>query len=262
MNGSGFTQGSSLFSTPGMVYLASQSTDITIGTYGAKSIYFTTNDSAISYLTINSTGFTKISNGLLVGATGIVTGATGSINAASMGATGITTNTLSVGSITGILKATSGVVSAATAGTDYATAVTITNDNASAGPYYPTMSSATTGTLSMAYTASTGLYFTPSTGTINATNFNSLSDKNKKKNIKKIKNAAEIVNQLNGVEFQWKNNGMKSYGIIAQELEQVIPDLVTTDQNGNKSVNYNGLFGFLINAIKEQQKQIDKLTNK
>ena len=139
---------------------------------------------------------------------------------------------------------------------------TITNDNSSAGPYYPVMSSATSGTFSTAYTASAGLYFNPSTGTINATIFNSLSDKRKKKNIKKIKNAADTITQLNGVEFQWKNNGMKSYGVIAQELEEVIPDLVSTDDSGNKSVNYNGLFGFLINAIKEQQKQIDELSKK
>ena len=120
----------------------------------------------------------------------------------------------------------------------------------------------TSGTTSVSYTSDSKLYFNPSTGTLNSTIYNSLSDKKKKKNIKKIKNALDTVNQLNGVEFQWKENGAKSYGIIAQELEQILPDLVNTDNNGNKSVNYNGLFGFLINAIKEQQKEINMLKDK
>jgi hypothetical protein len=110
--------------------------------------------------------------------------------------------------------------------------------------------------------SSTKLYFNPSTGTLNATIYNSLSDKKKKKNIKKLKNSLDIVNQLEGVSFQWKDNGMESYGIIAQELEQVIPALVNTDALGNKSVNYNGLIPFLLNAIKEQQKQIESLLKK
>jgi hypothetical protein len=138
----------------------------------------------------------------------------------------------------------------------------ITNDITTATSQYPLFASATSGTLSYANTSSTALTFVPSTGTLGATIFNSLSDKNKKKKIKKIKNALDVVNQLEGVEFEWKNNNMKSYGVIAQDLEEVIPDLVTTDDMGNKSVNYNGLFGFLINAIQEQQKQIDKLTKK
>jgi hypothetical protein len=45
--------------------------------------------------------------------------------------------------------------------------------------------------------------------------------------------------------------------VIAQELEKVLPELVT--QGDIKSVNYNGLIGLLIEAIKEQQKQIDEL---
>ena len=288
MNSSGFTQGSSLFSTPGIVYLASQSTDIAIGTYGAKSIYFTTNDNSSAYLTINATGTTTVNGPLVVsGATG-VTGATGSLTVTG-------TTTLATG-LSGLLKATSGVVSAATSGTDYAPATSgtsilygdgsggfssvsigtglsfssgtltntssspyITNDTASNLSYYLTMANSSSGTPTTLYTSSLSLYFNPSTGTLNATIFNSLSDKRKKKNVKKIKGALDTVLELNGVEFEWKANGMKSYGVIAQELEKVIPDLVTTDDKDNKSVNYNGLFGFLINAIKEQQAEINKL---
>jgi hypothetical protein len=124
------------------------------------------------------------------------------------------------------------------------------------------MYSATSGTPTTVYTSSSKIYFNPSTGTLNSTIYNSLSDENKKKNIKTIGNAIDTINQLNGVEFDWKDTGVKSYGVIAQEIEKVLPHLVTMDDQGNKSVNYNGLFGFLINAIKEQQKQIDDLKGK
>jgi len=65
------------------------------------------------------------------------------------------------------------------------------------------------------------------------------------------------VLQLNGVEFDWKDNQQSSVGVIAQELEEVFPELVRTGEN--KSVNYNGLIGVLIEAVKEQQKQIEEL---
>jgi hypothetical protein len=233
-------------------------------------------------MVIGASGAINMNAPLNVG--GGTAGATGSVQAFSIGATGVTSNTgtfttlTATGtttlatSLTGVLTASSGVVSTATIGTglsfssgtlsNSAPASSITDDSTTNTSYYPVMAAVTTGTPSTVYTSSTKLYFNPSTGTINATIYNSLSDKRKKKNIKSIENAADTVSQLNGVEFQWKNNGIKSYGVIAQELEQVIPDLVTTDDDGNKSVNYNGLLGFLINAIKEQQVEINKLKDK
>ena len=77
--------------------------------------------------------------------------------------------------------------------------------------------------------------------------------------IETILNALDTVNLLRGVSFLWKSNGLKSYGVIAQELEKIIPDLVTTDANGRKTVNYNALIGFLIEAIKTQSTQIQSL---
>jgi hypothetical protein len=94
-------------------------------------------------------------------------------------------------------------------------------------------------------------------GDIAAANFNSTSDISLKGNIKIIEDPIEKVLQLNGVTFNWKENQKPSIGVIAQELEKVLPELVT--QGDIKSVNYNGLIGLLIEAIKEQQKQIDEL---
>jgi polyhydroxyalkanoate synthesis regulator phasin len=70
----------------------------------------------------------------------------------------------------------------------------------------------------------------------------------------------EIVKSLRGVSFDWKETGKSSYGVIAQELQEVLPELV---KNGEvKSVNYNGLIGVLIEGMKSQQEQINRLEQK
>jgi hypothetical protein len=124
------------------------------------------------------------------------------------------------------------------------------------------MATVTSGAWTAATVSSTKLFFNPSTGTLNATNFNSLSDINAKTNIAVITSATNTINKLNGVEFNWKDNGNKSAGVIAQELEQILPHLVDTAENGTKSVSYAGLTAYLIGAIKELSKKIDKLENR
>ena len=99
-------------------------------------------------------------------------------------------------------------------------------------------------------------------GTISATNFNSTSDINKKKNVKTIENALEKVQSVRGVNFEWKDDGRSGTGVIAQEIESIIPEVVVTDANGNKTVQYGNLIGLLIEAIKDQQKQIIELRNR
>ena len=95
--------------------------------------------------------------------------------------------------------------------------------------------------------------------TVTAQDINSTSDINLKTNIETVENPIEILTQLRGVSFDWKENGKKSYGVIAQELEQILPDLVTTGDV--KSVNYNGLIAVLIEAIKDLKKEIEDLKN-
>ena len=134
---------------------------------------------------------------------------------------------------------------------------TTTNSDA----HYVTLATTTTGSWTSAVVSSTKLYFNPSTGQLNATNFNSLSDANKKTNLVAITSATSIVQQLQGFEFNWKETGEKSAGIIAQQLEVVLPHLVSTSSTGVKSVNYSGIIGYLIEAIKEQQVRIQALEN-
>jgi hypothetical protein len=94
-------------------------------------------------------------------------------------------------------------------------------------------------------------------GTITATDFNSTSDINLKENVQTVDNALETVSALRGVSFDWKETGRGSYGVIAQELEEILPDLVNTGEV--KSVNYNGIIGVLIEAVKELSKEIEEL---
>ena len=94
-------------------------------------------------------------------------------------------------------------------------------------------------------------------GTITCIDINSTSDIKLKTNIKPILSPISKLLQLNGVSFNWIETNKPSIGVIAQEVENVLPELV----NGNnpKTVNYNGLIGVLIEAIKEQQDQINTL---
>ena len=97
-------------------------------------------------------------------------------------------------------------------------------------------------------------------GTVKATDFNTTSDQNLKTNIHKIENPLEKVVEIRGVNFEWKQNNKSSAGVIAQEVEKVLPELVT--DSGTKTVNYNGLIGLLIEVVKEQQEQINSLNSR
>jgi len=87
------------------------------------------------------------------------------------------------------------------------------------------------------------------------------SDERLKENIIQINNAVEIIENLEGVSFNWKEGGEKSIGLIAQNVEKVLPELVLTDNDGYKSIQYANLVAVLIEAVKEQQKEIDELKN-
>ena len=101
------------------------------------------------------------------------------------------------------------------------------------------------------------------TGDIIAYTTTSLSDERQKENIKKIDSPVEKIKQINGYTFNWKHNEASSGGVIAQEVEKVLPEIVKEksimDSEPHKTVEYNGLIGLLIETVKEQQKQIDEL---
>tara|TARA_E500000318_G_scaffold81239_1_gene76477 strand:+ start:207 stop:2501 length:2295 start_codon:yes stop_codon:yes gene_type:complete len=107
------------------------------------------------------------------------------------------------------------------------------------------------------------------TGLIRATNdivaFYS-SDERLKDNIVQISNPIEKVKKIKGVEFDW-NDKQEVYeghdvGVLAQDIEKVLPELVTTRDNGYKAVKYEKIIALLIEAVKDQQSQIDELKSK
>jgi len=92
------------------------------------------------------------------------------------------------------------------------------------------------------------------------------SDKRLKDNIIQISNPIEKIKSIGGYEFDWNDN-QSTYkghdiGVIAQEIEDIMPELVTTRDTGYKAVKYEKIIALLIEGIKEQQKQIDEIKNK
>ncbi len=94
---------------------------------------------------------------------------------------------------------------------------------------------------------------------IGGTAFYYRSDVKLKKNIETLDNALQKITSLRGVKFNWKEDGRADIGVIAQEVEKVFPEVVHTGNKGIKSVEYANLIAPMIEAIKEQQKQIEEL---
>ena len=106
-------------------------------------------------------------------------------------------------------------------------------------------------------------------GRIDATNdvvaFSS-SDIRFKENIKPIENAIDKIRKISGNTYDWKEENKIEHGyegndvgVIAQEIEAVLPQLVQTRESGYKAVKYDKLVALLIEGIKEQQLQIEQL---
>lgn len=98
------------------------------------------------------------------------------------------------------------------------------------------------------------------TGDADAANFNSTSDLALKKDLVQISDALEKVKTINGYTFTYKNTEQRSAGVIAQEIEKVLPEAVRGEP-GSKTVAYGNLIALLIEAIKEQQQRIERLEN-
>ena len=108
------------------------------------------------------------------------------------------------------------------------------------------------------------------TGTIKSTDdiiAYASSDKELKNNIQPIQNSLEKINKISGNSFDWNEDKQdiykgKDYGVIAQEIEEVLPELVITRENGYKAVKYDKLVSLLIEGIKDLSKQVEELKNK
>ena len=68
--------------------------------------------------------------------------------------------------------------------------------------------------------------------------------------------------KIDGKRYTFKESGKESVGVLAQEIQEVFPELVKTNKEGLLSVNYQGLIPVLINAVKEQQQNLEKVQQK
>ena len=112
-----------------------------------------------------------------------------------------------------------------------------------------------------------------STGNVTASgNVTAYSDAKLKTNVNTINEALSIVGKLRGVSFDWKESGKHSIGVIAQEVEAVLPELVETIEENIgtkeepeyrevKTVDYGKMVGVLINAINELKEEVEELKN-
>jgi hypothetical protein len=138
---------------------------------------------------------------------------------------------------------------------------TIADDTTTDSNYFPVFATATSGSLTTATISSTKLTFNPSSGTLTAVDVNTSSDLALKENVDIIDSAMDLINSIKGVSFNWSDTKKKSYGVIAQDLEKTLPELVGEGTRG-KTVSYLPLIAILIQAVKEQQQQIQQLMKK
>ncbi len=112
-------------------------------------------------------------------------------------------------------------------------------------------------------------------GNMQATSYNALSDERLKQQIYTLSGALETINQLRGVSYYWKKErktvdiSRNTYGFIAQEVEQILPNIITTCSGesvngiyGQKSLNYNSIIPWLVEAVKEITQENTELKQK
>ena len=217
---------------------------------------------------------------ITIGSTSTTLGGTSTTIA---GLTSVTSTTF-VGALTGNASTATTLATARTInGTSFDGSANITIPNLVSGSSQITLSSTTGyGTVINQNLLTTsnvqhnslgiGMAASATAGRIDATNdvvAYSSSDIRFKENIKPIENALEKISKISGNTYDWKEENKIEHGyegndvgVIAQEIEAVLPQLVQTRESGFKAVKYDKLVALLIEGIKEQQKQIDELKSR
>ena len=235
---------------------------------------------------LNAQGNLEANNGVFRGSitgasgtfSGSITGATGTFSGSITGATGAFAGTVAAGNITAGAIVGSSVESSSGGGR-----VVLSNGDSLDFYYGGTLKASITGnssginlggyvTLSQSYIYGKMIPGSDNTYDIGGSplgdgSFKGMycytlyqaSDKRLKKNIKQIESALDKVNKLQGVSFKWKKGNKKEIGLIAQDVKKVLPEVVNGSDKKGYSINYGNITALLIEAIKEQQTQIDEL---
>jgi hypothetical protein len=207
--------------------------------------------SSVVTSSLTSTG--TITSGTWSGSFGAVSGA----NLTSLNANNIATGTVAPA------RLASGTADATTFlrgdSTWASAAVSITDNTATNSTFFPVFTSVTSGSIIGANTSSTKLTFNPSSGLLTSTDYNSSSDVTLKENFTEIVNPLDIISQLDGFGFSWKDTKEKSYGLSAQQVETVLPEIVRVRPDGTKGINYLNLIAFLVEGIKDLKEEVRQL---
>ena len=123
--------------------------------------------------------------------------------------------------------------------------------------------SVTAGPTNDGGTQSVGVIASPTFTKVTAGTFDTTSDLSLKQNINLITDdPLEKINKLQGVSFNWKSDAStKKYGLIANEVEQIIPEAVTTNDDGIRSIDYNAVVAHLIEAVKTLTDKVNQLSS-
>ena len=135
-----------------------------------------------------------------------------------------------------------------------------TGSKGSTGPQGPAGTSATPNTAGNGLAISGSQFYMSGsyTGSFTATgDVTAYSDEALKENI--VPAPIGMIDSLRGVEFTWKEDGKLGSGVIAQEVEKVLPHLIHDHEDGHKSVNYNGLIAYLIEEVKALREEVGVL---
>ena len=107
-----------------------------------------------------------------------------------------------------------------------------------------------------------GLVYNPSSGNLTTNgDITAFSDRSLKKDIQPIKDALNKVDKINGVTFERINgpSDVRSAGVIAQDVQEVLPEVVHEGEDGKLTVAYGNLVGLLVEAIKELRQEVKEL---
>jgi hypothetical protein len=132
------------------------------------------------------------------------------------------------------------------------------DDTTTNSTFFPTFQTASTGNAAIKISSSK-FTFNPSTGLLTSTDYNSSSDITLKENFVPITNPLDIIDKLNGFGFNWKDSKEKSYGLSAQDVEKVLPEIVKSRPDGTKGINYLNIIAFLVEAIKDLKQELQEL---
>jgi hypothetical protein len=139
----------------------------------------------------------------------------------------------------------------------------VNNTTENSNTFYLLMSNTTvSGALATVNLANTKLFFNPNTGTLNSTIFNSLSDETVKINRQRIISALAKLSTLGGYTYLMIDSNEPSAGLLAQEVQKVLPEAVKFNPNtGLLSLNYNAVLGLVVEAINELEQRVSGLEN-